>query len=156
MVTAEVTVAQTQRAAHCPVSRWTCARMRLPMDLKLVGKKEQSYASLDVSDTSVRHSSAHRLNAVPLSPSAVSTMSLSSDDSAHTPFHSEGRGDAILIGETSGQPLHRTVANDVLAALDGPIRQLAFETKGALLATGYVERWRFQTRVTELVHGLTD
>ena len=111
--------------------------MRLPLDMKLVGKKEQSYASLDISESPheapIRRSSSKLLN-VQLSPSAVSTMSISSDDSSHA-FPRQGRRDSM---EDSVQPFYNTVATDVLAALDGPIRQLAFETKGALLATGYV------------------
>uniref|UniRef100_M4BI06 Transmembrane protein n=1 Tax=Hyaloperonospora arabidopsidis (strain Emoy2) TaxID=559515 RepID=M4BI06_HYAAE len=105
--------------------------------MKLVGKKEQSYASLDISESPheapIRRSSSKLLN-VQLSPSAVSTMSISSDDSSHA-FPRQGRRDSM---EDSVQPFYNTVATDVLAALDGPIRQLAFETKGALLATGYL------------------
>uniref|UniRef100_A0AAV1UXK1 Transmembrane protein n=1 Tax=Peronospora matthiolae TaxID=2874970 RepID=A0AAV1UXK1_9STRA len=103
--------------------------------MKLVGKKEQSYASLDISESPqaapIRRSSSKFLN-VQLSPSAVSTTSISSDDSSRA-FPRQGRRDSM---EDSVQPFYNTVATDVLAALDGPIRQLAFETKGALLATG--------------------
>jgi len=104
--------------------------------MKLVGKKEQAYASLDMESPHVApiRRSNSSLSNVQLSPSAASTVSISSERSySSNPTrresdHSDG-----------GRPFYTNVANDILAALDGPVRQLAFETKGALLATGCVE-----------------
>lgn len=100
--------------------------------MKLVGKKEQAYASLDMESphaAPTRRSSSNLSN-VQLSPSGTSTISISSERSNN--FSSQGRR-----GSDDGiRPFYNNVANDILAALDGPVRQLAFETKGALLATG--------------------
>ncbi|EEY57212.1 uncharacterized protein PITG_11035 [Phytophthora infestans T30-4] len=96
--------------------------------MKLVGKKEQAYASLDMDSphaAPVRRSNSNN-SSVQLSPSSVSTISISSEHS-----NVFNRGD-----DDSNRPYYNNVANDILAALDGPVRQLAFETKGALLATG--------------------
>ncbi|CAH0479724.1 unnamed protein product [Peronospora belbahrii] len=83
--------------------------------MKLVGKKEQAYASLDME-----------------SPDATSSStSMSSECSMDFTNHvRQGHHDENV------RLFHTNVANDILAALDGPVRQLAFETKGALLATG--------------------
>ncbi|CAI5733684.1 unnamed protein product [Peronospora farinosa] len=102
--------------------------------MKLVSKKEQVYASVDMESP---QTTSTGLSSVSLSPSAASTISFSAERS--TNFSS----DDIM------RPSYNDVANDILAALDGPVRQLAFETKGALLATGvaascYLLSW-FQT-----------
>ncbi|KAG7398739.1 hypothetical protein PHYBOEH_010581 [Phytophthora boehmeriae] len=92
--------------------------------MKLVGKKDQAYASLDMESphmAPVRRSSPN-LSSVQLSPSGASTISLNSDGS--NVFNQDNR------------PFYNSVAHDILSALDGPVRQLAFEVKGALLATG--------------------
>ncbi|KAE9017547.1 hypothetical protein PR001_g14153 [Phytophthora rubi] len=99
--------------------------------MKLVGKKEQAYASLDMESPhgSPMRRSNSGLSNVQLSPSAASTISISSER-VHA-FSGQGRH-----GDDGIRPFYNNVANDILAALDGPVRQLAFETKGALLATG--------------------
>ncbi|KUF78461.1 hypothetical protein AM587_10007005 [Phytophthora nicotianae] len=97
--------------------------------MKLVGKKEQAYASLDMESphaAPVRRSSPN-LSSVQLSPSGASTISINSE-----------RSNVFSRDDDCGRPYYNNVANDILAALDGPVRQLAFETKGALLATGYL------------------
>ncbi|KAE8899734.1 hypothetical protein PF005_g14216 [Phytophthora fragariae] len=98
--------------------------------MKLVGKKEQAYASLDMESPhgSPMRRSNSGLSNVQLSPSAASTISISSER-VHAFAPSRHGDDGI-------RPFYNNVANDILAALDGPVRQLAFETKGALLATG--------------------
>ncbi|POM72811.1 Transmembrane protein, partial [Phytophthora palmivora] len=96
--------------------------------MKLVGKKEQAYASLDMESphaTPTRRSNSNLSN-VQLSPSGASTISISSERSN------------VFSSHDNVQPFYNNVANDILAALDGPVRQLAFETKGALLATGWI------------------
>ncbi|KAG1701592.1 hypothetical protein DVH05_010893 [Phytophthora capsici] len=95
--------------------------------MKLVGKKEQAYASLDMESphaSPVRRSTSNLAN-VQLSPSAASTVSISSEHS-----------NAFSRNSDDDRPFYSNVANDIVAALDGPVRQLAFEIKGALLATG--------------------
>ncbi|KAL3671993.1 hypothetical protein V7S43_002658 [Phytophthora oleae] len=95
--------------------------------MKLVGKKEQAYASLDMESphvSPVRRGSPNLAN-VQLSPSAASTISISSE-----------RSNAFSRNSDDDRPFYSSVTNDILSALDGPVRQLAFEIKGALLATG--------------------
>ncbi|CEG38527.1 uncharacterized protein PHALS_08595 [Plasmopara halstedii] len=91
--------------------------------MKLGSKKEQAYASLDMESP---HTAPIRRNQsnVQLSPTSSSTISIASE-------HGN-----IFSSDGNSRRLHNSVANYVLTALDGPVRQLAFETKGALLATG--------------------
>ncbi|CAI5731711.1 unnamed protein product [Peronospora destructor] len=96
--------------------------------MKLVSKKEQVYASLDMESPPIMSPgrTSANLPSVHSSPSAASTISFSAERSTN------------FSSDDTMRPSYNDVANDILAALDGPVRQLAFETKGALLATGYL------------------
>ncbi|TDH65680.1 hypothetical protein CCR75_000685 [Bremia lactucae] len=91
--------------------------------MKLVSVKEQAYASLDM-DSPLVAPIRRNLSNIPSSPTP-SIISVTSE---------LGNGFSSDNGET--RRFYNSVTNEILAVLDGPVRQLAFETKGALLATG--------------------
>ncbi|KAI9920979.1 hypothetical protein PsorP6_002422 [Peronosclerospora sorghi] len=89
--------------------------------------KEQAYASVDMKSpfaSTIRRSNSNASN-IQL---GASTVSIRSDNSEN--FVNQKRCDGCM------QLIYNNVANDFFAAMDGPVRQLAFETKGALLTTG--------------------
>ncbi|RLN97863.1 hypothetical protein BBJ28_00001521 [Nothophytophthora sp. Chile5] len=108
-------------------------------DMKLVGKKEQMYSSLDMESphAPARRNSPSNLSNVQLSPTSASTISIDSERSGaynQERLHRRGSDE----NSRGSRKLYNSVASDILSALDGPVRQLAFEVKGALLATGYL------------------
>lgn len=109
-----------------------------------LGSKDVAYSSLDLDDPSSPQTM--RRNTAGNSSSSSSTQStISSSSSSATVMDSMESSHAFFSG--SGSPSRRTTKShndsysalhETIASLEGPIRQLTVEVKGALLATGCV------------------
>lgn len=106
-----------------------------------IGKKEVAYASLDMDSpqppAAMRRSASGSgsLSNLQLdSPSSSATTVVSEDSSGYFVNGADARRSTVGIPES--RAFSHTVAYDMIAALERPVRQLAFEVKGALLATG--------------------
>lgn len=124
-----------------------------------LGKKDVAYTSLEsqmdspqapTPPATLRRSASSSLANVQLdSPSASSSVTVDSEYSDGY-FVNHGGGATHQVGGGFGphgdaahvepRSFYHSVAHDVVLALERPVRQLAFEIKGALLATGCVLR----------------
>lgn len=126
-----------------------------------LGKKDVTYSSLEMDSpqppappATLRRSASSSLANVQLDSPTSSTITVDSEysdgyfvgggnSSSSSATHQVGggfgsNGDAGADATAEPRSFYHSVAHDVILALERPLRQLAFEVKGALLATGYV------------------
>uniref|UniRef100_K3WEC1 AI-2E family transporter n=1 Tax=Globisporangium ultimum (strain ATCC 200006 / CBS 805.95 / DAOM BR144) TaxID=431595 RepID=K3WEC1_GLOUD len=124
-----------------------------------LGSKDVAYSSLELDDPSsplpLRRNTSSSSSQSTMSSSAASMMdSMASSSQSYfantssgphgggngSPRRGSGSHDHSRFGTTSdgndSNDYHRSAFHETLAALEGPVRQLTVEVKGALLATG--------------------
>lgn len=113
--------------------------------MKLGGSKDVAYSSLELDDPSSPSYTMRRNTVANTSASSLqSTVSSSSsvaggdalDGGAHAYFVGGGGDGGSPHRRFNDDAREHSAIHSTLAALEGPIRQLAVEVKGALLATG--------------------
>lgn len=109
--------------------------------MKLVNKNDVAYSSLDLeppnSPPPIRRSTGN----AQISPTS-STVTLADTPGSSRSFftverHGHDNRDHPFHSNEAPHAFYRSAVTDILRALEGPIQQLAFEVKGALLATGF-------------------